>query len=138
MHRPVAFSQTADRGQLSYLDIHEKAPIGPPITIDTWDYIDVTSKSDDYVILEGWVSSYNINTFKGRVYLSAYGRPIPFILADDIRSARKIAMITTSLNANARERLGDDGRRFIQAYTFTSSTGKIKSILIVDVMSSEP
>lgn len=137
MHRPVVFSETAAVGQVRTVQDGGRIPVGPALDHDTWAYVDLTSRSEDKEVLEGWVSSYNINTFKGRIYFSKFSRPLPFILSEETRTPRKIAMITTSLNANAKDRMSDDGRRFIHGYLNTSSTGRVKSIFIVDISSFE-
>ena len=135
MHRPVVKSATANEGKIVYRAPEGDRPIGPPMDFFTWEYIDKSSLSDTEEELEGWVSSYNINTFKGRVYLSQFGRPVPFILAEDSRNATQVAMITTSLNANAKDRLSDDGRRYFKAYRNVSSTGRLKGIYVVHIAS---
>lgn len=132
MHRPVAFSETAEKAIISYSP-DTPIPIGPPLTLETWDFIHNTSQADIEETFECWVSSYNINTFKGRAYVSEFQRPIPFILADYARDISDIAMITTSLAVNAEQRLHNEGRRYVKGYRRTSSKGRVKGILVTAI-----
>src|ERR1700692_4045135 len=50
---------------------------------------------------EGLVSSYNVNTFHGRVYVVDEQRPIPFVLTERARNEAAVAKIVRSLARNA-------------------------------------
>lgn len=138
MHRPIVFSGTAETGQITRTIAGRSAPIGPPLDDETYAYVSTTNRGERPLTYEGWVSSYNINTFKGRVYVPEFGRPIPFTLAEEVRSPGKVALIATSLAANARDRLHDDGRRFFEAFRNESSSGRLKGFYITNISSLEP
>ncbi|WP_445482805.1 DUF7947 five-stranded beta-barrel domain-containing protein [Pseudochrobactrum lubricantis] len=70
----------------------------------------------------GRISSYNINTYKGRIFLEDEKRPVPFILVDMCRDIATRNLIVSSLRANNRDRISPDGRISCSAFKFVSST----------------
>lgn len=84
-------------------------------------------------MFEGRVSSYNINTFKGRIYLLEEYRPIPFRLHKNMRDPASIQMITDSLGTNANNRNGSGGVVRIAASRNESLSGRLKSLDVVGV-----
>lgn len=133
MHRPIAFSGTATSGRLCVDHGHGLEPLGPELNKQTFEYLAATSQSELPEQFEGWVSSYNINTFKGRIYVNRFGRPIPFTLSEEMRTPRKVALIATSLTSNARESFGEDGVRYFSAFRNESTSGRLKSFYITDL-----
>jgi hypothetical protein len=81
----------------------------------------------------GKVSSYNVNTFKGRIYLRGEKRPISFELADVARGAQDISLITSSLRAHARDRLADGSEVKLVCFTNKSKTQRLKSLFVLEV-----
>lgn len=132
MHRPVVFSETALYAQLLRVRVGKDEPIGPSMDHDTFAYIAHTEREADVADYIGWVSSYNINTFKGRIYIGNFHRSIPFQLGDTARSNWKVGLITASLNMNARERLVVGGEVVISAARNVSVTGRLKSLYVSD------
>lgn len=132
MHRPIAASQTANTARVSSIIGRTSTQIA---TLDsaTYDYVSVTRQVEQPVQLIGRVSSYNINTFGGRIFVDTENRPIPFDLAEGCRDPHTIELITSSLRNNARNRLGADGALSVGAFRFESSTGRLKKILITHV-----
>ncbi len=133
MHRPIYKSATAEEAQLMARAASHLAKLGPAFTLETYEYVSYTERSSATVELTGRVSSYNINTFKGRIYVDLYGRPIPFELAENIRTPDIIALITGSLDANAQQR--NNGNIEIVAFENHSRSGRLKGLFIVDVTS---
>lgn len=134
LHRPISQSHTAESGEIGQSDksnIIRKT--GPTLDVETFEYINVTRLSDREVFLTGKVSSYNSNTYKGRVYVEAEGRPIPFTLTDSARSVRNVGKIVRSLSANAVDRFDEGAEIQFSALTFESKNGRLKSYLIVDL-----
>jgi hypothetical protein len=135
MHRPIYKSETADQGQVFSNMGSERVAIGPPLTIETYDYIAYTETSPSSVELTGRVSSYNINTFKGRIYTETYGRPVPFELSEHLRDRQTISIITRSLDANAQDRSGGDFS-FV-AFENHSRSRRLKSLFVTDILWQE-
>ncbi len=136
LHRPIIFSQTAEEGRIVERRGSIEKPIGPALDWNTWSYIAHTHQTETPQIFEGWVSSYNMNTFKGRIYIGNEGRPIPFELSDQARGVISVGLVTSSLTMNARERLVDSGKRYFSAFRNETSTGRLKSIMILKVSDS--
>jgi len=137
MHRPIIYSETASRAVITSAVEGKLVQVGPELDGETFAYVSTTNRGERPQPYEGWVSSYNINTFKGRIYVPDFGRPIPFTLTEELRTPRKIALITTSLNANARDRLHEDGRRYFDAFRNESSSGRLKGFHITDIASRQ-
>ncbi|RUY97029.1 MULTISPECIES: hypothetical protein [unclassified Mesorhizobium] len=132
MHRPIHGSRTASRADISSIyrrDVHEIATLDA----ETYDYVRLTTQVEHPIELVGRVSSYNINTFRGRIYVQEERRPIPFELAETCRDFLTVQMITHSLQSNARDRLAAEGEIRLTAFRFESSTGRLKRLLVTRV-----
>ena len=137
VHRPVVFSATAEVGAIDYRVGSYTGTMDPYFDQSTYDYIDRTVTSDDFSEYEGVVSSYNTNTFKGRVYLEDSRRTVPFEISENIRNLNAIDLLTSSLRRNGRSR----ARGLIriqpdiqfEALRNETPTGRLKSFLITNV-----
>lgn len=131
MHRPIVWSETASQANVLGRVGRSETVVGPALTPETFDYIQYSSRSDTTFSVIGRVSSYNVNTFKGRIYVLEEQRPIPFELASSARNANSISLVTESLRLNARTRA--QGDILCQTYRITSRTGRTKALEIVKV-----
>lgn len=134
MHRPIVKSKTAESGIISFPGSRSSRS-STEIDRGTFDNI-ISLNSDsvsEYVV--GKVSSYNVNTFKGRIYSSNERRPIPFELMDVSRGSEDVSIITSSLRSNARDRLlrNTAGDVRLTAFASRSKTGRLRSYQVVDV-----
>lgn len=131
MHRPVAASKTAIRADL--FAGNRADPIirlGREFNESTYDYIKQFEISDQSEWIEGVVSSYNINTYSGRLFVFDEYRPISFEIEDGFRQLPYINLVTTSLRQNAIERGRRDGAIQLLGRKVTSSTGRLKGIKV--------
>lgn len=133
MHRPIVNSETAVAASIF-------SQVGPSIykiqkdlDRETYEHISFTREEEKPEIFVGRVSSYNINTYKGRAYLRSEGRPVPFELAESTRDPRSVALVTNSLVANARDRMRGEGEIALEGYKRVSKTGKLKGLFVIDV-----
>jgi len=134
MHRPMVKSHTATRADIYGGDKADpKIRLGRELNAASYEFLSRTELEDDESGHVGVVSSYNINTFSGRLYDFEEQRPIPFELNDEARTRRNAGLIASSLRANAIER-GDRtnaisliGRRMV------SSTGRLKGLIVSSV-----
>jgi hypothetical protein len=101
IHRPIVGKETATTGRISARVGNSTLMVGYPLTRVTYEHLAYTERSDEPEVIIGRVTSYNSNTFKGRVFLPQYGRPVPFELLETARSNASVALITESLSANA-------------------------------------
>ena len=132
MHRPIVFSETATQAVITHDVGKHTEIIGNPLTSETFEYINFTEESRGTSHHVGRVSSYNLNTFRGRIFVPKEGRPIPFLLSEATRKNRDVAIVAESLSLNARSG-GRDGDISFSAYRFTSRSGQLKNLLIIDV-----
>ena len=95
MHRPIYKSETATAGSISSNFAGTARPLSTTLTLETYDFIHETRVADAQEAVVGRVSSYNSNTFKGRIYVAKFGRPVPFELAPNSRTQKTIRFITT-------------------------------------------
>ena len=133
MHRPIVENNTAESAFIVASIGSEKRTIGRTINSETSEYIAHSSRSEDIYRLRGRVSSYNANTFKGRIYIESEGRPIPFLLSDEARASHVIEKITNSLSLNAVDRFKGNGEITFSAYKISSITGRLKALVVVAV-----
>lgn len=133
IHRPIVKSQTATEANFySYLG-SKKKPFQHSLNYETFLHMSNENISDFTEEMVGQVSSYNINTYKGRIYIPAEGRPLPFELGDIARNGSYINLITSSLNLNAKRARTSLGSIRITAFKIYTKSGQIKNLLITKV-----
>lgn len=78
IHRPIVESRTAASARISSRTSGGVKEIGSSFTPNTYQYISFTEREVNSLRIFGKVSSYNSNTYKGRIYIDEERRPIPF------------------------------------------------------------
>jgi len=101
LHRPIFKNKTASTASIFSTINHDNRPLQASLNMSTFDHIRETFKSDQLVSLTGSVSSYNSNTYKGRIYVPEEGRPVAFELSERIRNEKSIEKVVESLSSNA-------------------------------------
>lgn len=134
MHRPIIKSKTAEQARIIYRTSDSQIPFEQPLDSATFEHISETTRDDDIVELEGYVSSYNINTFKGRIFVSDERRPIQFELEKKAQSPQQVQKITSSLSLNAAERFDERAVIEVRAFKNRSKSGRLKSLYVVEVL----
>ncbi len=133
MHRPIVASKSATRARLFSFDRSGAKQIGPEMSGLTYEYVARTIKNEATIRHHGLVSSYNINTYKGRIFLPDEGRPIPFELENSAKNSTQIKLITSSLQSNATERSGEKRSIIVDGRRLESSTGRLKALMVQQV-----
>jgi hypothetical protein len=133
MHRPIVMSETAEEAKITARIDGTLRSIGPPLTPETHDYIAFTEHERDPREILGRIASYNINTYKGRVFVTQEGRPIPFELEESARSLSNIALITESLRLNAVNSSDPTAEIKLVALRNTSRSGRLKKLIVLRV-----
>lgn len=133
MHRPIYASKSATEAIVEYNFKREKLK-SQALTIETFEYIDVTTLDEVPTEMVGRVSSYNMNTYKGRIFTDTERRPVPFVLHESARSIDNIGRITGSLDSNAMHRLDGAADVRIAAFRNTSVTGRLKNLVVTEVL----
>ncbi len=134
MHRPIVKSGTAQRATILFRTDKVQMPLNNPLSEVTFNNMRSSSEDEEPVMVRGKVSSYNLNTYKGRVFVPEEGRPISFNLAYGEEFSLSVAKITSSLQANAKDRSSDSSTVVLRAYKTFTRSGLLKSLLVVEVM----
>lgn len=130
MHRPIVASQSATSAKLFRLSRSGVDQIGPDMTSLSNDYIARTIRRDELIEHQGLVSSYNVNTYKGRIFLPDEQRPIPFELDEVAKNRESVQIITSSLRTNATSRRESEGLIALYGRRLESSTGRLKALIV--------
>jgi hypothetical protein len=133
MHRPIVISETATKAEVRAKTEGLPRLIGHALDQETYAHLAFTARDDRPLEIVGRVSSYNANTFKGRIYVAADGRPIPFELAENARTKPNIALITESLRRNAADPRDPEAEIKCTVYRETGRSGRIKRVFILNV-----
>lgn len=136
IHRPIFKNQSASNAKIRSRMYGEAKDIGGELNIETYQYIREEFESEEPEVIQGRVSSYNNNTFKGRIYVASEGRPISFELAENCRSNQVVQFIVASLSVNAVKDF-DSEWSLINCRVFrnTSRSGHLKRYTVVQVSS---
>ncbi len=139
VHRPIVFSGTADRAQIGFRIGADTGNLELYFDQSTFEYMSETYTSEDVDEFCGVISSYNVNTFKGRLYVPNERRTLPFELSEEARSRAEVDRITTSLRNNARTqgaaRQNTQPDVCLKGFRNESSSGRLKRIFAVGVHS---
>ncbi|WP_197916173.1 DUF7946 domain-containing protein [Thiosulfatihalobacter marinus] len=137
IHRPIAFSESADRAAINWKVGDRNGQFDGYFNADTFSYLNKTITSDDQSKFQGYISSYNSNTYGGRLYLPQENRTIPFKLSDTAISVSSIRILTSSLGDNAVARragqIAGEGDVVLEGFRNESATGRLKSLFVKDV-----
>ncbi len=138
MHRPIVGSQSATRAHLIGIDnLGKRKGLGPEMNQTTYQYLSTTVRERRDVILVGAVSSFNINTFKGRIFVYDEMRPVPFELSEEAQNTETLVHLTSSLRSNAANPRGRSGTVRLTAERLVSSTGRLKALIVNGVGSDD-
>ena len=137
MHRPIYKTATAKQALITGSFSNSQLPLRIKLTKDTYDFTHETRVADKPDAIEGRISSYNANTFKGRIYIEKFGRPLSFELQPNARSVESIRIITASLHFSAMKDYNEPSSMiYCIAFQNTSKTGHIKSLTISKISST--
>jgi hypothetical protein len=144
IHRPLVRTETASVAMISYLPPNaESAPtskiVGRTLTAETYEYMHEFILGANPEIISGRISSYNSNTFKGRIYVQSEGRPVSFELTVEARLNSFIQLIVASLSANAVKKHNDKWSViYCSVLRITSRSGHLKSYKVIAVFHQHP
>jgi len=134
MHRPIVKSGSAETGVVQNESPDENDYEFPVFNRSTYDYISETYESAAPQTCLAKISSYNVNTHSGRAYIDEIGnRTIQFKLSPQCQNVLSVSAITKSLSLTAGS-TGDLSHVYLTFLSNTSSTGRIKSVFVLDVM----
>jgi hypothetical protein len=130
MHRPIIISKSALRGQVSRSDNDDGMMVGPLMSPITYEYVKQTIHDNDVIDISGYVTSYNVNTYKGRIFSIEEDRPIPFELNESSRGRRNVGIITSSQHYHGQTPFSPSALINLQGTRLVSVTNKTKRFLI--------
>jgi len=134
IHRPIFKTESATSASITAKLGNSIKPINSNFSLDSYNYIDQFFINTVPSIIKGRISSYNSNTFKGRIYSVKEGRPISFELQASAKGDYSLQLIIASLSAYTRNNFDDE---WIDLYcvvqTITSRSGQLKSYKITSI-----
>ncbi len=134
LHRPIYKNKTANTAQISANINNKNQTLTAELSMDTFQYIVEDYVEEEVISIRGFVSSYNSNTFKGRVYVPVEERPIPFELAETVRDQACIQLIVDSLSASAlRSFEAEPIEVYFRVRRITSRSGHLKKYMVLAV-----
>lgn len=133
MHRPIYKTGTAKAGTVVANFDGQNRPLRTKLSIETYEFIHETFTAEEPEEIIGRVSSYNSNTYKGRIYVKEIGRPVAFELSESARHANAVRLITSSLSSNALKEYDETSLLRCLVYRNTSKSGQLKSFKVVEV-----
>ena len=89
MHRPIFKSNTANKLKIVATTSDKELPLSIVLTQSTYAYLKEDIAGKEIIDVACVISSYNINTKKGRVYVKLLGRTVPFELHKSIENDRR-------------------------------------------------
>lgn len=132
-HRPIVFSETATNAQIRWRLPARSGIMDGFFDRETYEYVSQTLRREDIEDFQGNISSYNVNTFKGRIYIKAMQRTVPFEIAPEARSPIALRAIVGSLYENSsREKLFSE-EVVLRGFRNESVSGRLKSIYTIMV-----
>ena len=132
MHRPIYASKSATSASLTARFHSGNRPISKRFDILTYKNLGIHKFADEIQSYKGKISSYNSNTYTGRIFVEEIDRLVPFELHSESHSAEIISKITSNLHFNANREIDAEWLK-IECKLFLSRTGMIKKLLILDV-----
>ena len=136
IHRPIYKNRTAETARIHALINNQKVPLNPTFSFESFQYIIEEYTEEGVIIIQGFVSSYNSNTYKGRIYVPVEERPISFELADHVRGEGSIQLIVDSLRANALRNFDAEPIEiYCKVQRITTKAGHLKKYKVLAVSS---
>jgi len=134
IHRPIYKTKSATRAKVTSNIQGIERPIKGEFSSQTYDYIREIIVSDDEEIIKGRITSYNTNTFKGRVYVSAIGHPVSFELSDSAKTEDGFKLIVASISDNIHKKYESQWCEVCcRVYAITTRTGRLKGYKIIEI-----
>lgn len=134
MHRPITKSQSATSAELvQNRPANPPRPIGPPMSQQTYDFLRYAEKDRHPISVMGKVSSYNLNSFKGRIFCFDEERLISFTLDESCRTPSAIKQIVGSLRANAVGTNDESSILHLHVISERRRTGSVRSYRVLQV-----
>ena len=97
MHRPIINSETATRGRFGASRNGKVISLKTSLSIKTFEALDFERRSAKLTSFEGMISSFNLNSRTGRIFVKPLARTVPFKLTEDASSARNLTRLVSNM-----------------------------------------
>ena len=135
IHRPIYKTKTAETAKISTTINNDIVPLTSKFSMDTFQYMSDEFVQEQPVIVVGVISSYNSNTFKGRIYVAEEGRPVSFELSETCRKQQPIQLIIASLSAYANKNIPSEWSHiYCKVWRNMSRSGHLKSYSVISIV----
>ena len=135
IHRPIVKTKSATSAVIESNLGGRNLKVGGQINLNTHNYINEVAFSELPEKIEGRITSYNINTYKGRINVVEGGRHVSFELSENCRSDQAVHLILESLNENATlPYFSRQGVIRCKVVKITSRTDKLKKYKIINIL----
>lgn len=134
VHRPICANGSATSASIYSQFENEVYKIGENMDLGTYGYLNEDVQDDEKVIIIGRISSYNSNTYKGRIYVPDEQRPVTFELLPISRTPYHVSLITASLAQNAQRNYDDEWcDLYLYVQKVKSKSGQLKRYIVTDI-----
>jgi len=130
MHRPIVASNSAEKAIITRKQNGKEKPFSFELSAASFEHVRYSRERPKKQTFQGSVSSYNLNTFKGRIYIEELGRPVPFELDPAARSPKQIQRVIVSLSNNSSRQTRMNSLVQVEAVVIESRTGRIKKLYV--------
>lgn len=134
MHRPIVQSQSATKAQIIHSYKDSEVELKNPLSQSTYDYMTEEIEQKNTIIVTGRVSSYNLNTLIGRLFVPELKRPISFEVSRKINNRLPLAK---SLLQNAQNMGDSSGNLKLKVYPVETRTGVLKKYIIFEIIEND-
>lgn len=133
MHRPIYQTNTANKAKISAKIDSETKILSTSLDYETYMHIKTENINSKETLVHGYISSYNINTFNGRIYTTEVNRAVPFELSYYLKNEKKIIkLIVNSLRESALK-VKERKKLKCLVQKVESVKGKLKKYIIISM-----
>lgn len=137
LHRPIVGSETAISAKVFDPVRRKTIESAPRLNARTSDQVRYRIRSEDADFVAGRISSFNMNTFHGRLVTLDEKRPIPFFLTPGGRSEEGVRLIAKSLSENIADPESDDSLIEFRVWRDRTRTGRTAKLIVLKVLPIE-
>lgn len=133
MHRPLIASQTAEELRINEGQADETSSKEILLNNHTFDGLRFRRLDDKNRKVFGKISSFNMNTFNGRMFALDEERPIPFSLSHAARTEKQVKLIGQGIALNISDPASDASVLEFDVLPTYSRTGRVTKYLVIGV-----
>ena len=127
IHFPIARSGTAKTANIGCIHNQNVKKLTGSFTYATYNYMEEMVEDSEIITIRGRVSSYNANTFKGRIFVPDERRPISFDIKINSRFASKIVeSLEKYVNGDTNHLIE------LQVWCYRTKQGQLKSYYVIE------